>query len=67
MRCYICDVAIAEPKFNADHGDYEPCDYCQSIVQDTLDGYLDQPSAADDDFGEDVLKELERYYVETDD
>lgn len=55
MRCYICDVVIEKPNFNADHNDYEPCDYCQQIVNETVGNFTEKPYADDDDFGEDIL------------
>lgn len=51
MRCYICDAALSAPRFNSDHDSYEPCEFCLAVIQDTLDGFLDTPSADEDDFG----------------
>ena len=51
MRCYICDAALATPNFNADHGDYEPCERCLIVIQDTIGAFIDKPSADEDDLG----------------
>lgn len=52
MKCNICDASLPEPKFNPDYrGSFDPCDYCMSIVEDTLEGYLDKPSADEDELG----------------
>ena len=51
MRCYICDVALETPNFNADHGDYEPCERCLLVIQDTIGTFIDKPSAGEDDLG----------------
>lgn len=67
MRCYICDVVIAEPRFNSDHDDYEPCEHCLAIIHDTLDGYVDQPSAAEDDFSDDVMSDFVQWLVDKED
>ncbi len=55
MRCYICDAALAEVHFNADHQDYEPCVTCLTVVQDTLEGFLDRPSVDEDELGYEPL------------
>lgn len=57
MRCYICNAIIEEPQFNADHKDYEPCEHCLLIVEDTLASYEDRPSAGEDDLGFDPFFE----------
>lgn len=67
MRCYICDVALSEPRFNADHEDYEPCETCIAVVHDTLDGYLDTPAAAEDDFQDDVMSDFTSWLVDKED
>jgi hypothetical protein len=41
MRCHICDRVLEEPRFNMDHNDYEPCETCLAVINDTLDGYKD--------------------------
>ena len=51
MRCYICDTALATPNFNKDHGDYEPCERCLIVIQDTIGAFIDKPSADEDDLG----------------
>lgn len=55
MKCNICDAALAEPKFNEDIGNYDPCDTCMEVIEETLAGYedkhLDTPSAAEEDLG----------------
>lgn len=50
MRCDICDRLLSEPRWNADHEKYEPCDECLHVIYETLDAYRDKPSAAEDDF-----------------
>ncbi len=55
MRCYICNKAIETPNYNSDHEDYEPCDECQAVIRDTLEGYLDQPTAPEEFGGPDVV------------
>lgn len=55
MKCYICDATLSKPRFNADHDTYEPCDFCLSVIQDTLEGFLDGASAPDDAFGEEPI------------
>lgn len=54
MRCYICDKQLTEPQFNSDHQDIDPCQTCLDVIQDVLDGYRDKPSAAEDDFSDDL-------------
>jgi hypothetical protein len=49
MRCKICDRALEEPRWNGDHEEYEPCDSCLRVIQDTIDGYKDVPAPAEDD------------------
>lgn len=39
MRCYICDVVIDTPQFNADHDDYDPCETCKQVIADTVGPY----------------------------
>jgi hypothetical protein len=41
MRCYICDAAIAEPQFNRDHEDWDPCLTCQTVINDMLNDTKD--------------------------
>lgn len=56
MRCHICDRALEEPRFNADHGDYEPCETCMVVINDTLDSYKDNV-IEDDELGyEDAMQ-----------
>ena len=45
MRCYICDVAIETPQFNADHNDYDPCETCKAVIADTVGAVTDHGSA----------------------
>ena len=54
MRCYICDSAIAEPKLNPELGvgKVDPCDHCMLIVEETLAGFTDRPSVAEDELGQ---------------
>lgn len=51
MHCHICDATLSEVHFNSDHGDIEPCMACQIVIQDTLEGFLDKPSADEEDLG----------------
>lgn len=51
MRCNICDKLLPEPSFNSAHQDWDPCDECQNVVQDTLAGYKDRPAVGDDELG----------------
>lgn len=55
MRCRICDVVIAEPQYNSDHDDYEPCSYCQEIIKDAVGN--DKASADEDELGDDHLED----------
>lgn len=44
MHCNICDAALPEPKFNPGvKGNFDPCDKCMAIVEDTLASYEDAP------------------------
>jgi hypothetical protein len=58
MRCYICDRVLREPNFNRDHIDWEPCEPCLEVIQDTLAAWVDKPSAAEGELlsEEDVIK-----------
>jgi hypothetical protein len=49
MRCHICDSSLEAPIFNSDHNDYEPCPTCMVVILDTLAGWTDKASAAEDD------------------
>lgn len=51
MKCHICDAGLNEPKFNPDIGNFEPCDTCMAVIEDTLASYLDLPAASEDEFG----------------
>ena len=51
MKCNICDAALNEPKFNEALGNYDPCDFCMEVSEETLAGFIDQPSAAEDELG----------------
>lgn len=55
MRCYICDAALVSPNYNSDHGDYEPCERCLIVIQDTIGSFMDKPAADEDDMGPDPL------------
>jgi hypothetical protein len=50
MKCHICDATLEAPIFNSDHDDYEPCPTCMVVILDTLAGWNDKASAAEDDF-----------------
>jgi hypothetical protein len=54
MRCHICDKQLADPQLNSDHEDIDPCVECLDVIQDVLDGYRDKPSAAEDDFSDEM-------------
>lgn len=54
MRCHICDVVLAEPTWNSEHEDWDPCETCKAVIQDTLDGFNDRPAAAEDELGDDL-------------
>lgn len=56
MKCYICDATLAEPIFNRETNAYEPCGTCMAVIHDTLDGYKDNPSVAEDDFNDMVIE-----------
>lgn len=51
MKCNICDAPLNEPKFNEDIQNYDPCDTCMEVIEDTLAGFLETPSAAEDELG----------------
>lgn len=51
MRCDICDKVLSEPNYNSDIEGYEPCDTCLGVIKDTLEGYIDRPSVAEDELG----------------
>lgn len=56
MRCFICDRVIDEPNFNADHNDYEPCETCQRVIEETVGQFEARPSVDEDELGaEDIL------------
>lgn len=57
MRCAICDSTINEAKWNPELGEFEPCDTCMDVVEDTLAGFTDKPSAAEDELGHDPYLE----------
>jgi len=51
MRCHICDAALSEVHYNSDHEDFEPCVPCLTVVEDTLAGFTDKPSAEEGELG----------------
>jgi hypothetical protein len=51
MRCHICNSVLSSPNPNSDHGDYDPCETCMIVINDTVAGFLDKPSADEDDLG----------------
>jgi hypothetical protein len=55
MKCHICDNSLPEPKFNEDIGNYDPCDTCMRVIEETLAGYddqhIDRPTAAEEELG----------------
>jgi hypothetical protein len=55
MRCHICDRPLNEPKFNPEVGNYDPCDTCIEVIEDTLASYTDKPAATEDDLGRDPI------------
>jgi hypothetical protein len=48
MRCHICDRPLDEPKFVEEVGNYDPCDTCMTVIEDTLAGYENLPDAEED-------------------
>lgn len=52
MRCKICDCVLSTPNFDKDHDEYDPCDFCLSIIQDTLDGFKDNAFVSDGELPE---------------
>lgn len=48
MRCHICDRVLDAPSFNSDHEEYDPCEPCLLVIQDTLDSFEDKPYAEED-------------------
>lgn len=36
MRCRICDAVLANPHFNRDHGDIDPCPTCLNVINDVF-------------------------------
>ena len=66
MRCYICDKALNEPSYNSDHQDYDPCDECNTIINELVDGYKDQTTADEDDFNEESPGEQYNLFEEED-
>jgi hypothetical protein len=64
MKCNICDAPLTEPKMNDDIGNFDPCDVCMAVIEDTLASYIDQPAAAEDALGgPDPI--FEEYYPST--
>lgn len=57
MKCNICDRALNEPKFNPEIRNYDPCDTCMTVIEDTLAGFIDGPAAEEDAFGADPVLE----------
>lgn len=55
MRCHICDRVIDDPKYNPDLGEIDPCDICMEVIEDTLAGFTEKPSASEGDLGVDPL------------
>jgi hypothetical protein len=51
MHCNICDATLSDPKFNPDLGNFDPCDTCMAVVEDTLASYIDKPAADEDALG----------------
>ena len=51
IRCHICDTLLAEVQYNADFKDFEPCGVCLAVIKETVGGFTDRPTAAEDDFG----------------
>lgn len=54
MRCFICDKSLNEINFNRDHEDIDPCPECILVIQDTVAGFHDRTSVAEDELGEDL-------------
>lgn len=51
MRCHICDRLLGEPHYNSEHKDWDPCDTCQEVINDTVGSFKDTPSADEEDLG----------------
>lgn len=49
MRCHICDSLLSQPKFNRDHGDWDPCQPCMDVISDTLSAFKDQAVWVEED------------------
>ncbi len=64
MRCHICDRPLDEPRFNSDHQDYEPCDSCLFVINETLEGFKDNASAAEDDLPDEDISRVVGWYTE---
>ncbi len=68
MRCFICDSALSEVHSNSDFEDYEPCGTCLVVIKDTVSGWIDRPSADEDDWSDDLgldtFEEPEEYRLE---
>lgn len=41
--------------YNKEIETWEPCHACTEVINDTIAGYRDRPSADEDDFGEDAV------------
>lgn len=52
MRCFICDAAIDNPKYNRDHEQWEPCGTCLEVISDTLGAFKDQVVWVEEDLPE---------------
>lgn len=55
MRCHICDRVLDDPKWVEEVGNYDPCDTCIAVIEDTLAGFTDKPAAEEDAFGDAYL------------
>lgn len=56
MRCHICNRVLETPKFNNDHQEYDPCDVCLEVIEDTVAGFTDKASADEDAFVEEPIE-----------
>ena len=63
MRCYICNAVLEDDSvnYNEDHGDYDPCPSCLSVIEDLTSGFGDRAVEPEDDLT-DILPLLEGLY-----
>jgi hypothetical protein len=42
---------LADPHYNSEHKDWDPCESCLTVINDLLAGFKDQPAAEEDELG----------------